>query len=290
MRIIHTVQEMKQVVHELNAQGKRVGFVPTMGYLHEGHKKLMEEARKENDIVVTSIFVNPLQFGPGEDYERYPRDETRDQLAAQEEAVDLLFYPHVQEMYPRQQTIQMNVQQRVNVLCGQSREGHFDGVVMVLTKLFNIVHPDRVYFGMKDAQQVAVVDALIEDYNFPIKLCPVETVREKDGLAKSSRNVYLSNDERAEAPSIYQALLHGRELVKQGEKSPKVVVEEVTRFIQAHTRGKIDYVDCLAYPELEQVETINRQMIIAVAVHFDQARLIDNVLFDSDGQPSTAIV
>ncbi|KGX85532.1 pantoate--beta-alanine ligase [Pontibacillus marinus] len=290
MNIITTIQEMKETVAKLKKDGNTIGFVPTMGYLHEGHRKLMAEARQENDVVVASIFVNPLQFGPNEDYDRYPRDEDHDQKAIKEEKVDILFYPHVNEMYPKEQTIQMIVQRRVNVLCGKSREGHFDGVVTVLTKLFNIVHPDRIYFGMKDAQQVAVVDALLEDYNFSITLRPVDTVREADGLAKSSRNVNLSSQERKEAPNIYQALETGKKLVEQGEMDPEVVIEEVSRFIREHTHGKIDYVDCLSYPELEKVETINRQMILAVAVQFEHARLIDNIVFSSNGQPSTAIV
>ncbi len=290
MKIIETIQEMKETILELKQKGKSIGFVPTMGYLHEGHRKLMEEARRENDIVVTSIFVNPLQFGPNEDYDRYPRDEEHDRGAIKDEKVDILFYPHVNEMYPKKQTIEMKVRRRVDALCGKSREGHFDGVVTVLTKLFNIIYPNRIYFGMKDAQQVAVVDALLRDYNFSITLRPVDTVRESDGLAKSSRNVNLSEQEREEAPYIYQALLKGRTLVKQGEKNPEVVIEEVSRFIREHTHGKIDYVDCLSYPELEKQETIKRKMILAVAVHFEHARLIDNIVFDSSGQPLTVII
>ncbi|MYL32772.1 pantoate--beta-alanine ligase [Pontibacillus yanchengensis] len=290
MKIVKSIRDMQSYMFHLKKSGKSIGFVPTMGYLHEGHQQLMTKAREENDIVVTSIFVNPLQFGPNEDYERYPRDEVHDTNIAEKEQVDILFYPHVNEMYPKDQTIKMTVHQRVNVLCGQSRPGHFDGVVTILAKLFNIVYPDYVYFGMKDAQQVAVVDALVQDYNFPVQLRPIATVREQDGLAKSSRNVNLSNQERNEAPYIYQALLHGQELIREGEHDAQGIIQEVSHFIHTHTHGKIDYVDLLSYPDLERVNQLHEQVILAVAVYFKHARLIDNVVLDQDGSFATAIV
>ncbi|KGP73034.1 pantoate--beta-alanine ligase [Pontibacillus yanchengensis] len=290
MEIIKSIHDMQSKMMQWKQSGKSIGFVPTMGYLHEGHQQLMKKARQENDIVVTSIFVNPLQFGPDEDYERYPRDEVHDTDIAKKEQVDILFYPHVNEMYPKDQTIRMTVHQRVDVLCGKSRPGHFDGVVTILAKLFNIVYPDYVYLGLKDAQQVAVVDALIQDYNFPIKLRPIATVREQDGLAKSSRNVNLSDQERIEAPYIYQALLHGQKLMQAGEQDAEVIIKEVSHFIHTHTHGKIDYVDLLSYPELERVNHINEQVILAVAVYFKHARLIDNVVLDQQGSFATAIV
>lgn len=206
MIVVTTIKEMQQKMIEYRKQGKTIGFVPTMGYLHEGHVTLLKEARKENDIVVLSVFVNPLQFGPNEDFDRYPRDIVRDEQIAKDAGVDVLFYPAVAEMYPRPLSVQVVVKERVDVLCGKSRPGHFDGVATVLTKLFHIVMPTRAYFGMKDAQQVAVVDGLIRDFHFPIELVAVPTVREADGLAKSSRNVYLSEEERKEAPALYAAL------------------------------------------------------------------------------------
>lgn len=278
MRVIKSISEMQAYMRGKVKEGKVIGFIPTMGYLHEGHQQLMKEARKECDFVVTSIFVNPLQFGPNEDFDQYPRDETHDKQIAEQEGNDILFFPHVDEMYPLEQSVKMTVHKRVNALCGKSRIGHFDGVVTVLAKLFNIVMPDKVYMGMKDAQQVAVVDALIEDYNIPVKLVPVPTVREEDLLAKSSRNVYLNVHEREEAPYLYQALLHGKSLIENNdEKSPQAVIEAVSHFIKTHTHGKIDYVDILSYPQLESLEVCGGDMIIALAVHFEKARLIDNI-------------
>ncbi|SDL67363.1 pantoate--beta-alanine ligase [Sediminibacillus halophilus] len=283
MEIIKSVKQLQQTAEQLRQTGKRIGFVPTMGFLHEGHQALMEKARNENDILIVSIFVNPLQFGPGEDFDTYPRDEERDVQIAKDKQVDILFLPETEDMYPDEQAITMRVVRRVDVLCGKSREGHFDGVVAVLTKLFHLAQPHRVYFGMKDAQQVAVVDALVKDFNFPLEIVPVATVREEDGLAKSSRNVYLSNQERKEAKEIYQALLHGKQLIVDGEKNPSTIVKEVEDFINKRTHGKIDYVELLTYPELNTTTVICRQVILAAAVHFEKARLIDNLVFDQSG-------
>ncbi|MCL6588307.1 MAG: pantoate--beta-alanine ligase, partial [Anoxybacillus sp.] len=223
MKMITTIAEMQQTMQTYRMQGKTIGFVPTMGYLHEGHVALMEAARKENDIVVLSIFVNPLQFGPNEDFDRYPRDIARDEKIAKEAGVDVLFYPSVAEMYPHPLRVKVVVTERVDVLCGKSRPGHFDGVATVLTKLFHIVMPTRAYFGMKDAQQVAVVDGLIRDFHFPIELVPVPTVREADGLAKSSRNVYLSEKERKEAPALSAALQKAKAAIENGLRDPQAV-------------------------------------------------------------------
>ncbi|MRH42428.1 pantoate--beta-alanine ligase [Aquibacillus halophilus] len=289
MKIIRTIQEMKQHASKLKKQGQAIGFVPTMGYLHEGHQQLMSKARQENDILIVSIFVNPLQFGPNEDFERYPRDEQRDIKTAEYNQVDVLFIPEKADMYPSPRSISLHVLRRSNVLCGRSREGHFEGVVTVLSKLFNITLPDKVYFGMKDAQQVAVVDALINDLNYPIEIIPVSTVRELDGLAKSSRNVYLSDQERDEANNIYKALQFGLKLVVDGEKNPDNIVQEVKDFILSNTHGKIDYVELLSYPELTPITSINEQVILATAVHFERARLIDNVVFNGQGSVSERI-
>ncbi|WP_153462716.1 pantoate--beta-alanine ligase [Sediminibacillus terrae] len=283
MEIIRSVKQLQQQAEKLRQSGKRIGFVPTMGYLHEGHQALMEKARNENDILIVSIFVNPLQFGPGEDFDTYPRDQERDAQIAKTQHVDILFLPSTEEMYPKEQAITMRVVRRADVLCGKSREGHFDGVVAVLTKLFHLAQPHRVYFGMKDAQQVAVVDALVKDFNFPLDIVPVSTVREEDGLAKSSRNVYLSDQERQEAKEIYQALMHGRQLIVDGTKNPDTIVKEVEDFIKKRTHGKIDYVELLTYPELTPMNVVQRQVILAAAVHFEKARLIDNLVLDQNG-------
>ncbi|WP_430785590.1 pantoate--beta-alanine ligase [Virgibacillus flavescens] len=283
MKIIRTVKEMQKIACNVLQESKTIGFVPTMGFFHEGHISLMKEAKKENDFVITSIFVNPLQFGPNEDYERYPRDEGKDIKLAELAGVDFVFIPDAQDMYPRKMIINLDVLDRVNVLCGRSRPGHFQGVVTVLTKLFLIVQPTKTYFGRKDAQQVAVVNALIEDFNFPIELVALPTVREEDGLAKSSRNVNLSQHEREDAPWINKSLQKGRQLVVDGEKNPDIVVKEVSDTLQFHTNAKIDYVELLSYPDLQPVSVIDQQIILATAVYFDGARLIDNILMDCDG-------
>jgi pantoate--beta-alanine ligase len=280
MMVVTNIHDMQQRMNQFRLQGKTIGFVPTMGYLHEGHVRLLNEARKQNDIVVLSIFVNPLQFGPNEDFDRYPRDIKRDETIAKEAGVDVLFYPDVTEMYPHPLSIKTVVTERVDVLCGKSRPGHFDGVVTVLMKLFNIVMPHRAYFGMKDAQQVAVVDGLIRDFNFPIELIPVPTVREEDGLAKSSRNVYLSEEERKEAPALYEALQKAKAAIETGERRPDVIQNLVIDYIKTHTHADIDYVEIYSYPELKPLEELSGKVIIAVAVRFTNARLIDNITLD----------
>lgn len=280
MNIITSAKEMQSLVSELRANGKSIGFVPTMGYLHEGHQRLLNEARFHHDIVVLSIFVNPLQFGPNEDFDRYPRDIERDEKIAKEAGVDYIFYPTVQEMYPNDMSVKVMVTDRTDVLCGKSRPGHFDGVATVLTKLFHIVMPHKAYFGLKDAQQVAVVEGLVRDFNFPLEIVPVETVREEDGLAKSSRNVYLSEKERFEAKELYQSLLKGKELIENGERNPTKVMEAVGKHIQEHTSGEIDYVEIYSYPELKKLEELKGKIILAIAVKFTKARLIDNVIIN----------
>lgn len=276
------IGEIQQQVKQYKKEGKTIGFVPTMGYLHEGHLSLINRARKENDIVICSIFVNPLQFGPNEDLDRYPRDMERDVLFLQNANVDVLFHPSVAEMYPKEPSINLHVTARVDQLCGEKRPGHFDGVATVLTKLFNITNPDYVYMGMKDAQQVAVVELLIQEFNFPVSLVRCETIREEDGLAKSSRNVYLSLDERAEAPYIYKGLLLAKEAIDIGEKSVQVIKEQLTDQLSQLKNGEVDYIEILSYPELKPIVNITDTVIVAVAYKFSAARLIDNVIIDTD--------
>lgn len=288
MKLITKVAEMQQLAKEIKASGQSIGYVATMGFLHEGHLQLVQQAKKNDDIVVMSIFVNPLQFGPNEDFDRYPRDIDRDKQLACEHGVDILFYPSVSEMYPHEQTTVIHVKKRVNVLCGKSRPGHFDGVATVVTKFFNLIMPDHVYFGMKDAQQVAVIDALISDLNIPTTLVPCPTVREKDGLAKSSRNVHLTAKERKEAPLLYQCLLKAQEKIEAGERRPDYIRNTIIAQISESVSGKIDYVEILSYPNLTPLEEISGRVIIAIAVQFSNARLIDNLTWNvGEGTPCT---
>lgn len=279
MQVITSIKQMQELTKQFKREGNTIGYVPTMGFLHEGHLTLIKEAKKNNDKVVISIFVNPLQFGPNEDFAAYPRDIERDEALAKDAGVDVVFYPEVNEMYPVELSTTIHVTKRVNVLCGKSRPGHFDGVATVLVKLFNIIIPDRAYFGLKDAQQVAVVYGLIQDYNIPIELVPVATVREEDGLAKSSRNVYLSEQERKEAPVLYQSLQKAIQTIVDGESNIERIKALVKEEITEKTSGLIDYVELYSYPELEEVDQPQGKMILAIAVKFSKARLIDNITF-----------
>ncbi|MEH7117898.1 pantoate--beta-alanine ligase [Neobacillus vireti] len=278
MRVITTIKEMQNEVLKHKRLGQSIGFVPTMGFLHEGHLTLISKARKENDIVVLSIFVNPLQFGPKEDFSTYPRDFDRDCALAEGEKVDYLFYPSVDEMYPQGPSVKVVVQERTDVLCGKSRPGHFDGVATVITKLFHIISPEKAYFGKKDAQQVAVIEGLITDFNFPIQLIPVDIVREEDGLAKSSRNVNLSPEERKQAPVIYRSLENAKRAINDGENNPVVLTSLIKEMITGESNGQIDYVEILSYPQLRPLEKIDGSFIIAIAVKFSKVRLIDNII------------
>lgn len=278
MKIITTIAEMQQEIQQLKMKGKRIGFVPTMGYLHEGHERLLAEARKENDIVVLSIFVNPLQFGANEDLDKYPRDIERDETVALKQQVDYIFYPTVEEMYKEGPSVTVKVHERTDVLCGKSRPGHFDGVATVVTKLFNIIAPHNAYFGIKDAQQVAVIEGLVQDFNFPINIVRVPIVREEDGLAKSSRNVYLTAEERQEAKELFASLLIAQELVAAGERNRERIISAIEAHLVNYTSGKIDYIEIYSYPQLKEIDDVSGQIIIALAVAFKSARLIDNCI------------
>ncbi|ANU23024.1 pantoate--beta-alanine ligase [Planococcus donghaensis] len=277
MLILQTVNELKEWVRDTKKAGDSIGLVPTMGFLHEGHLSLVKKAKAENDKVVMSIFVNPAQFGPNEDFDRYPRDLKRDQELAEGAGTDVIFAPSVEEMYPRESQIQLTAGAQADVLCGAKRPGHFDGVLKVVTKLFHLVEADLAYFGQKDAQQLAIIESLVEDYNFPMAIRRGETVREADGLAKSSRNVYLSGAERNEAPHLKKALEMGKELVLKGQDP----IEPMTKYLTNHTSGVIDYIELLDYPTL--TTTIRQNAILALAVKFEKARLIDNIIFHPKG-------
>ena len=283
MNVLTTIAQLRQAVLDIKNQQQTIGLVPTMGYLHEGHLTLAENAKRENDVVVMSIFVNPTQFGPNEDFESYPRDLARDTKLAESVGVDYIFAPAVEEMYPQDGGIRIRAGRQAALLCGASRPGHFDGVLQVVAKLFNLVQPDRAYFGQKDAQQVAIIQTMVRDYNFPIELRIVPIVREVDGLAKSSRNVYLTETDRAQAPAIQQALqLAKREL--QETQNVEKALALATKLIEDNTDGKIDYLSILSYPDLNEVTATTEQILIAAAVYMGNTRLIDNLIFSLKGE------
>ncbi|MDE0562748.1 pantoate--beta-alanine ligase [Exiguobacterium sp. B2(2022)] len=273
MKIVSTVEELR---HTLPAD-QTIGFVPTMGYLHEGHMSLVENARRENDVVVMSIFVNPTQFGPNEDLDRYPRDFERDEKLAREAGVDLLFYPTTETMYPLDMA-RVTVRQGADVLCGASRPGHFDGVLTIVSKLFNLVQPTRAYFGLKDAQQVALIEGYVRDYFVPVEIrrCPI--IREETGLAKSSRNVYLSDVEKEDASQIFKALTTARETLEAGHDLEEVK-QRLTERLHEIPNSQIDYVELVDYPTLADASSDSNEILMAVAVQFERARLIDNVIW-----------
>ena len=263
----------------LNRRGKgRIGLVPTMGYLHEGHLQLVRAARRQSDFVVVSIFVNPIQFGPKEDFRRYPRDFRRDRRLLESAGADVIFYPAVKDMYPEGYATFVEVERLSDGLCGASRPGHFRGVATVVAKLFNIVMPDVAVFGAKDAQQVFVIRRMAHDLGFHTRIVIVPTVREKDGLAMSSRNVYLSQEQRAEAPVLHRSLVLAKRLVGQGERSAAKVRAAMRGLIQRESGGRIDYVEMVDTEELRPVRTIRDETLIALAVFYGKTRLIDNTI------------
>ncbi|AIY87244.1 MULTISPECIES: pantoate--beta-alanine ligase [unclassified Thermotoga] len=278
MKIIETVEEMKKFSEEMREKKKTIGFVPTMGYLHEGHLSLVRRARDENDVVVVSIFVNPTQFGPNEDYERYPRDFERDRKLLEKENVDCIFHPSVEEMYPPDFSTYVEETKLSKHLCGRSRPGHFRGVCTVVTKLFNIVKPHRAYFGQKDAQQFRVLRRMVRDLNMDVEMIECPIVREPDGLAMSSRNVYLSPEERQQALSLYQSLKIAENLYLNGERDAEKIKEEMIKHFSRFDKVKIDYVEIVDEETLEPVEKIDRKVIVAVAAWVGSARLIDNTI------------
>ena len=283
MNVLTTIAELREVVLTTKYNKQSIGLVPTMGYLHEGHLTLAANARNENDVVIMSIFVNPTQFGPNEDFESYPRDLERDQNLALSVGVDYIFAPSVEEMYPHDGGIYIRAGRQAQTLCGASRPGHFDGVLQVVAKLFNLVQPDRAYFGQKDAQQVAIIQTMVRDYNFPVELRVVPVVREDDGLAKSSRNVYLSMEERSQAPAIQQALqLAKRELTESGNAEKAIAL--AMKIIDDNTDGKIDYLTILSYPDLKEVDEKTDAIVVAAAVYIGKTRLIDNLIFSLKGE------
>lgn len=282
MRLVEKVKEMMELSKGWYKEGKSVGFVPTMGYLHEGHLSLVKRAREENEIVVVSIFVNPTQFGPNEDYNRYPRDLKRDLKLLEPYKVDVVFHPSVEEMYPEGYKTYVEVVDITERLCGKSRPGHFRGVTTVCTKLFNIVRPTRAYFGKKDFQQLVVIKRMVEDLNMDIEIVPMPIVREPDGLAMSSRNTYLNEEERKAATCLYRALKKAQELFENGERDPQKLKGEITRIIESEKLAVIDYVEVVDPENFLPVDKLTEGTLVALAVKIGAARLIDNTQLGID--------
>ncbi len=276
-RYLTTVSATRAALAEARARGLTVGLVPTMGALHDGHLSLIRRARAENGVVVVSMFVNPTQFGPSEDLERYPRPIEHDREAAQAEGADLIFAPTVLEMYTEGYSTWVEVDDLTTGLCGGSRPGHFRGVCTVVTKLLNICRPDRAYFGEKDAQQLAVVTRMARDLDLDVDIVACPTVREADGLAMSSRNTRLSAEERAEAPVLYRALVRARVLAEGGERDAAVLDYAVRAVLAEASLGRIDYVEIVSKSDLLPVPRIGGECLVAIAVWFGDTRLIDNI-------------
>ncbi len=279
MKVIRSIPEMRSLALRWQQQGHSIGFVPTMGALHEGHQALVQRARRENDFVVVSIFVNPLQFGPKEDFERYPRTGAADQKILKKANVDIVFMPSAHDMYPERFTTLIDVPALSQVLCGPFRPGHFRGVATVVAKLFEIVRPTRAYFGQKDYQQVRIISRMVEDLQMPVRIVACPTVREADGLARSSRNRYLSRKEREEAVKLYQALYLGRELVDRRIMTQSDrLIHRLRGVLGTIPKGRIDYVAVADPITLEPMKSIKLPALLAAAVWIGKTRLIDNIL------------
>ncbi|MEE1155227.1 MAG: pantoate--beta-alanine ligase [Acutalibacteraceae bacterium] len=281
MKIVNTIAELREIVKGWKKDGLTVGLVPTMGYLHEGHASLIKRASQENDRVVVSDFVNPIQFGPKEDLASYPRDIDRDAQVCEESGADVIFHPTAEEMYCPDFSTFVDITGPSNELCGKSRPTHFKGVCTVVSKLFLIVAPHKAYFGQKDAQQLAVIKRMVRDLNFDIEIIGCPIIREDDGLAKSSRNTYLSPQERQSATILNKALTAGKQLVLNGETNTAKVIEEITNIINSEPLAKIDYVQVVSFPDIKIIEEIKGDILTAIAVYIGTTRLIDNFIIEN---------
>ncbi|MFA5672481.1 MAG: pantoate--beta-alanine ligase [Synergistaceae bacterium] len=280
MIISGSIKEVREVIGNWKKRGFSVGLVPTMGYLHPGHISLIERARKENDMVVVSIFVNPIQFGPNEDLDTYPRDMTHDREVCEKAGAELIFAPQPSEMYPSENFAFVDIKELGDGLCGAKRPGHFRGVCTVVSKFFNIVLPNRAYFGEKDAQQLAIIRRMVKDLNIGTEIVSCPIVREADGLAMSSRNLYLSPEERKAALSISRSLSAAKELMRKGEKDALKIRETIVAGISAEPLARIDYAEIVDSADLSPVQRIEKPVLAAVAVYFGKTRLIDNFTFE----------
>ncbi len=282
MKIITTIDQMQENSNRLRDQGDRIGFVPTMGFLHEGHLSLIRKAREENHALVVSIFVNPTQFGPSEDFGAYPRDMENDSTLCRELGTDILFAPSAEEMYPEDFRTTVHVSGLTEALCGASRPGHFDGVTTIVAKLFSIVQPHNSYFGLKDYQQYRVIARMVQDLNMGVEVVGLPTIREEDGLAMSSRNTYLTADERASALTLNRSLRKAEEWVAEGVVDASEITSRAREIIQGEPHTDIDYLQVVDAQDLTPVKTITGPSLMAMAVKVGRARLIDNVVLQAE--------
>ncbi|MDP2980611.1 MAG: pantoate--beta-alanine ligase [Candidatus Omnitrophota bacterium] len=280
MKIYKSISSLIKKVREVKKHGYKIGLVPTMGFLHEGHMSLIRKARKDTDYVIVSIFVNPAQFGPKEDFKRYPRAIKRDLMLCEKEGADIIFTPEAKEMYPKDYATYVSVEKITYKLCGASRPGHFRGVSTVVAKLFNITMPDIAYFGQKDAQQAIIIKRMAEDLNMSVEIKVMPVVREKDGLAMSSRNVYLNRKERGRAQSIYKSLKSAKELFNEGERDSKKIINKIKRVINNQPDAKIDYAAIVDAKDLRDIKKISGEALVAIAVWIGKTRLIDNIMLN----------
>lgn len=280
MEVVRDIEGMRDLVERARAAGRLVGLVPTMGFFHEGHLELMRRARTECGVVVVTLFVNPTQFGPSEDYDAYPRDFERDSALAEAVGVDYFFSPEAEEMYPEGFKTTVSVKELSEVMCGEGRPGHFDGVATVVAKLFNIIPAHRAYFGQKDAQQLLVIRMMARDLNFPIEIIAAHTVREEDGLAMSSRNSYLSPEERLAATVLYRSLEAAASLIESGENSAGVIREEMEQVVSAEPLVNLEYVKICDNIYLQPLSELSGEVLVALAARVGRARLVDNMVFD----------
>ncbi len=278
MRIADNVEQLRDILKFWRKQGLKIGFVPTMGYLHEGHQSLIKRAAEENDKVVVSVFVNKMQFGPNEDFAAYPRDLERDAKKCKEAGANLIFHPSHEEMYQSDFSSFVDMTDLTEGLCGKTRPDHFRGVCTVVTKLFNIVRPDKAYFGQKDAQQLAVITRMVRDLNMDIEIVGCPVVREEDGLAKSSRNTYLSEEERKAALVLFQSLKLAKEKIEAGETCAEAVKACICERIAVEPLAKLDYAEVVSWPNLKEVEIMDGPVLVAIAVYIGKTRLIDNFI------------
>ncbi|WP_315069816.1 pantoate--beta-alanine ligase [uncultured Clostridium sp.] len=277
--LVKEIRELRSLIKAWKREGLSIGYVPTMGALHEGHESLIKRAVEENDKVVVSVFVNPTQFGPNEDYDSYPRDINRDMEICINVGAAIVFNPGPSEMYYDNKSTSVNVSNLTSVLCGAKRPGHFDGVCLVVSKFFNIVTPDKAYFGEKDAQQVAVIKRMVRDLNIDVEIVACPIIREEDGLAKSSRNTYLSDEERKAALVLSRSLRLAKEALNHGERNANAIKEIIREEINKESLAKIDYVEIVDSESLENVQKIEKSILIPIAVYIGKTRLIDNFTF-----------
>ncbi len=278
MRIIQSIKKMQTISANLRRDGKSVGFVPTMGALHDGHLSLIKQARKDNDVVVVSIFVNPTQFAPGEDFERYPRDLSKDISLCKGEGVDIIFYPRINQIYPEDYKTYVIVNELSDVLCGRFRPGHFRGVTTIVAKLFNIIQPEIAYFGQKDAQQAIIIQQMKRDLNIPVKIRIMPIVRDSDGLALSSRNRYLTHTEREGASILFESLRKAKQMVNQGINDSRLIIRRMRGIIKKNKYAQIQYINIVDLNTLKPVEKVKQRTLIALAVYIGNTRLIDNII------------